>query len=119
VASASLLVLAAVAPGCVTGSDRSSARTSLTQIELRESNFETSDVHVVGEATRQYVFFIGVEGPPDTMSAAWERMREQAGIEGEAAQFVNVTEERTYRWMFLPFYYRKVYTVSADVIRFR
>jgi hypothetical protein len=113
-----VLGVALLAGGCVTGFEREPSRYSQTRIRLEEANFETTRVHVTGEATRHYIFFIGYKGPPDTNSAAWAAMRKAANIEEKAARFVNVTEERTHRSLFAPFYYKKVYTVSADVIEF-
>ena len=115
-----LAVLAlALTAGCVFGRDPGPRRTSETNIELSHANFVNSKVHVVGEVTKHYVFFIGVAGPPDVHTAAWEAVRESAEMEGRAAQFVNVTQEQSTRWFLPPFYYQKVFTVSADVVRFK
>jgi len=105
-------------PSCIVAWKEAPVHTNETDLVLRQGNFVTSKVHAVGSATRRFVFFTGVAGPPDTLSAAWKAMKESAEIEGKAAQFVNVTEQRTTRWMVVPFYYQVTYTVSADVIAF-
>ena len=114
----SLIAVMALA-GCTTSWGRGAVRADQTVVELNRANFETTVVHAVGQAKRDYMFWIPIGGPPDVGSAAWSRLKANAGIDGQPAQVVNVTEQRTERYVFLPFYYQVVHTVSADAIRFK
>jgi hypothetical protein len=104
--------------GCTSNWGHGEIRAPETVIALDRANFKTTVVHAVGRATRHYVFWIPVSGPSDVGSAAWRRMKRNAGIDGTSAQFVNVTEQPTEQAVVWPIYYKRVHTVSADAITF-
>jgi hypothetical protein len=104
--------------GCTIARSGQEDRIAETVILLDDADFKVTTVHAVGQAKKDYFFFIKASGPSEPRSAAWKKMKESAGIEGGATQWINVTEESTKRWFFFPFYYQLVYTVSADAITF-
>ena len=109
----------AVLQGCTVPWQKDVARVNETAIELKDGNFETFRVHAVGQGKCHYVFFLPVSGSPDVVSTAWKQMKTKADLTDQAAQFVNVTEQRTRRWFIWPFYWQVVHTVSADAIAFK
>ena len=109
---------AVVAAGCVSRSRNEMRVIPQGKIELERANFATVSVHAVGRACCSYVFWIPLSGSSAIESTAWGAMKEQAGLEGKAAQYVNVTVERSDRWSFYPFYWQEHTTVSADAIAF-
>ena len=120
---AAALVLAAgmaCLAGCPVRTANRSPRDAETEIFLREPNFETAVVHAVGTASCDYVFLmIPLCWDPNIATRAWNDMSRQAGVEGRAAQYVNVTVDDVVRWNLLGLWFRQVYAVSADVIVYR
>lgn len=104
---------------CTTGKI---ARTRIgmeTEFRLESPNFRTSAVHVTGRASCHYILFsIPLCRRQDVASAAWERMRQEAGLDGRPGQLVNVFEDDYLRNNLFNLYFQEVYTVSADVIVF-
>jgi hypothetical protein len=106
--------------GCTVRSSNRSPWDAETEIFLRGPNFETAVVHAVGSASCDYVLLmIPLCGSQDVATRAWQDMSRQAGVEGRAAQYVNVTVDDFVRWNLLGLWWRDIYTVSADVIVYK
>ncbi len=116
---AALLLTAAVtcAAGCAVRTASRSTRDPETEIFLRGPNFQTAVVHAVGTASCDYVLFmIPLCANQNVATRAWEEMSRQAGVQGRAAQYVNVAVDDFVRWNLLGLWFRQVYAVSADAI---
>jgi hypothetical protein len=116
-----LLAMSVVcAAGCTVRNAYRSPWDAETEIFLREPNFETAKVHAVGSASCDYILWmIPLCANQNIATRAWEEMARQAGVEGRAAQFVDVTVDDIVRWNVLGLWFRQIYAVSADVIVYR
>lgn len=116
------VLLAAFLPlvGCGSYSAMTTPRADHSTILLNENDFEVTAPHAVGKASCTYIIGIPM-GNTDVVSQAWMQMKTDAApaVDGNATQFVNVTQERTKRWSFGMIYYQDHCTVSADAITFK
>ena len=114
---ATVLALSLITVGCNLHNFEQTSRYAETKFSLDSANFETEIAHAVGEASCFYILFsIPVCKNQNIATIAWDKMRDQAQIEGKSAQFVNVFEDHSVRWNFLSIFYLEYYSVSADVI---
>ncbi len=105
------------AGGCAVRTASRSPWDAETEIILRSPNFETAVVHAVGTASCDYVLFmVPLCANQSIATRAWNDMTRQANVDGQAAQYVNITVDDVVRWNALGLWFRQVYAVSADVI---
>jgi hypothetical protein len=105
------------AAGCPVRTASRAVQEPETEIFLRQPNFETAVIHAVGTASCDYLLLmIPLCADQNIATRAWEDMSRRAGVEGRAAQYVNVTVDDFVRWNFLGLWWREGYAVSADVI---
>lgn len=116
------LVISSTIVGC-TGSSRRFLQTNRyaeSKLTLDAPNFETSVAHASGEAKCFYILFtIPLCDDQSLATIAWQRMRQEAQMEGKSAQLVNIFEDSGLDWNFFYIFYEESYTVSASVIVYR
>lgn len=115
-----VLALSLIAVGCNLHNFEQTSRYAETKLVLDSANFETEVAHAEGEASCFYILLsIPLCKNQNIATIAWNRMRDQAQMEGKSAQFVNVFEDHSVRWNFLSIFYLEYYSVSANVIVYK
>lgn len=91
-----------------------------TEFSLNSSNFVMETVNATGRASCFYILFsIPLCDNQDLVTVEWEEMRVKANLDGKSAQFVNVSQDRSYNWNIFFFIYEESYSVSANTIVYR
>ena len=117
ISKVTILALALITVGCAAHNFEQTSRYAETKFVLDSANFETEVAHAKGEASCFYILLmVPLCKNQNIATIAWNRMRDQAQMEGKSAQFVNVFEDHSVRWNFLSIFYLEYYSVSADVI---
>ena len=116
----SILALSLITVGCAAHDFEQASRYAETKFTLDSANFETEVAHAEGEASCFYILLtVPLCKNQNIATIAWNRMRDQAQMEGKSAQFVNVFEDHSVRWNFLSIFYLEYYSVSANVIVYK
>ena len=90
---------------------------SKTDFVLNSPNFVMETVNATGQASCFYILFsIPLCKDQNLATAAWEKMRKKAHLEGKSAQFVNVAIDRSLNWNLLFLFFQESYSVSANTI---
>ncbi len=106
--------------GCSTHNFDQTSRYTEAKFLLDAANFETELVNAAGEASCLYILVsIPVGEHQNITTIAWNKMRQEAQMEGKSAQFVNVVEDHSLRWNFLYLFYQEHYSVSGNVIAYK
>jgi hypothetical protein len=114
-----LLVLLGGTLGCATGGIVRARVEMEAEFRLDSPNFKTTVTHAVGRGSCHYILFsIPLCRRQDIATVAWEEMRKQAELDGQAGQLVNIFEDDFLRNNLFGLYFQEVYTVSANVIVF-
>ena len=91
-----------------------------TEFTLNSPNFAMETVNASGRASCFYILFsIPLCRDQNLATLAWEKMRQEAYLEGKSAQFVNVMEDRSLNWNFLYLFFQENYSVSANTIVYK
>jgi len=91
---------------------------SETKYEVNsKTHFKSGPIHIVGEASCPYILFtIPLCTRQDLASVAFNRMYQQANIEGLSAHLVNVTHDAYLTANLFLIFFIDHHAVSADVI---
>ena len=120
IAWGSVLTLSLITVSCNLHNFEQTSRYTETKFTLDSANFETEVAHAEGEASCFYILLtIPLCRNQNIATIAWNRMRDQAQMEGKSAQFVNVFEDHSVRWNFLSIFYLEHYSISANVIVYK
>ena len=120
ISKVTILALALITVGCNLHNFEQTSRYAETKFVLDSANFETEVAHAEGEASCFYILLtVPLCKNQNIATIAWNRMRDQAQMEGKSAQFVNVFEDHSVRWNFLSIFYLEHYSVSANVIVYK
>jgi len=87
-----------------------------TQVQLSNANFNIVD-KISGSSNASYVFFIGGLGEHQLYENAYSRMMSKADLTKGSRAVCNVLTEEQVEG-FIPFYWTRTVTVSANVIEF-
>ena len=115
-----VLAFSLISVGCTAHNFEKTSRYAETKFSLDSANFVTGVTHATGEASCFYILFsIPVCKNQNIATIAWDKMRDQAQMEGKSAQLVNVFEDHSVRWNFFYIFYLEYYSVSANVIVYK
>ena len=119
-ARVTVLALSLIIVGCSLHNFNQTSRYAEAKFSLESANFKTEVVHAGGEASCFYILLsIPLCKNQNIATMAWNKMRNEAQMEGKSAQFVNVLEDHYVRWNFLYIFYQEYYSVSANVIAYK
>ena len=111
-----LLIIFFIA-GCSNHGIKKTTLASKTDFALNSPNFVMETVNATGQASCFYILFsIPLCKDQNLATAAWEKMRKKAHLEGKSAQFVNVAVDRSLNWNLLFLFFQENYSVSANTI---
>ena len=112
-----MLLLTFIITGCSTHGINLTPQVSKTEFVLASPNFVMETVNATGQASCFYILFsIPLCKDQNLATAAWEKMRKKAHLEGKSAQFVNVAVDRSLNWNLLFLFFQENYSVSANTI---
>ena len=112
-----MLLMILFISGCSTHGIKQTALVSKTDFTLNSPNFVMETVNATGQASCFYILFsIPLCKDQNLATAAWEKMRKKAHLEGKSAQFVNVAVDRSLNWNLLFLFFQENYSVSANTI---
>lgn len=126
-----LLVGFALTSGCTTWSGKREMELQSKNIDLAGPNYKILKSKIQASASCSYLFphgpmgLLGIEllpgggialGNPELYEQAYRKLREQAAMEGKAAQLVNICEENTLTSYVVIGDWKL--TLTADVIEF-
>ena len=87
-----------------------------TEVHLRENNFKVVD-QVSGSSETSYIMAIGSMNKKQLYENAYSTMLKKANLLNGSKAIINVTTEEHFSG-FLPFYFSRTITVSAQVVEF-
>ena len=115
-----ILLITLVITGCNTHGITQTNLDVKTEFVLNSPNFVMETVNARGQASCFYILFsIPLCQDQNLATIAWEKMRQEAHLEGKSAQFVNVIEDRSLKWNFLYVFFQDNYSVSANTIVYK
>jgi hypothetical protein len=113
---AALALALTVTAGCSSYKGLYPIPVSHGEIVLHENDFRTQKSGVEGKAECAYIFGIPL-GTPEIVSTALNEVRNQAVLDGQAAQLVNFTQDNV-TFSILGIYTVQKIHITADVIEF-